>query len=99
MDLQVIIPLISQYGLPMVGMVFIYMKLDKAQKDAQIKMEERIQELKDDGKEDKVMFNTAINSFNNSVQEFKTVNCKMTNLELDIREIKNDLTEIKSNTK
>ena len=57
---------------------------------------EELKELKDENKQDKAMFASAVASFENSVREFTIMSSKMANLEHDVKEIRNDIRELKA---
>jgi hypothetical protein len=47
-------------------------------------------------KEDRKTFQSAIDCFNQSVQEFKSVNCNVTNIESKLTTMEQDITIIKT---
>ena len=46
-------------------------------------------------KQDKQMFTQAFATFDNAVREFSLMSNKMTNLEVDVKEIRNDIRDLK----
>lgn len=74
-------------------------KRDKLYNDRHHEMKEEIRELREENKEDKAMFTSAISSFNLSVQQagdmFNIMSNKMGNLEHDVKEIRNDIRDLK----
>lgn len=57
---------------------------------------DQIQSLRDENKEDKQLFQSAINSFNASVKSFEKVQQETVSIKGDIVEIKQDLLVIKT---
>ena len=59
-------------------------------------MKQELKELREENKQDKIMFASAVTSFENSVREFSTLSNKMTNLEHDVKEIRNNIRDLKA---
>jgi len=106
MDASILLQLFKELGFP-VGMVIVLIwwvfhmdKLNRADTNKQTeRLDKNIEDLKVENKEDKKMFQSAINSFNDSVKEFKNVNREMTFVQTELKDIKTDLTIIKEKVK
>ena len=102
MDTTTILELVSQVGVLgaiLIGSLWkLNTELDKRdvyhnERHQEMKIE--LKELKDENKQDKIMFASAVASFENSVREFTVMSSKMANLEHDVKEIRNDIRELK----
>lgn len=106
MDVSILLQVFKELGFP-IGMVIVLIgwvihmdKLNRADTNKQTeRLDRNIEELKIENKEDKKMFQSAINSFNDSVKEFKNVNREMTFVQTELKDIKTDLTIIKEKVK
>lgn len=102
MDITAILDLVSQAGVLgaiLIGSLWkLNTELDKRDvyhNERHQEMKNEIKDLRDENKQDKVMFATAVASFENSVREFTTMSSKMANLEHDVKEIRNDIRDLK----
>lgn len=95
-EYKIFIDLIMMFGAIPIA-IYFYKKLENKQTKIEDRLDKQITELKDENKEDKKMFQSAINGFNESVREFKNVNKEMTFVQSELKDIKNDLTLIKEN--
>ena len=106
MDASEIVKLIGDVGL--IGAISIGAlcklnseldKRDTYHNERHQEMKEELKELRDENKQDKAMFMSAIQSFDLSVKQssdmFNNMSSKMTNLEFDVKEIKNNVRELK----
>ena len=101
-DVSAIVELVGQVGF--MGAILIGLlwklnseldKLDLYHNERHQEMKSELKELKDENKQDKAMFANAVTSFENSVREFTIMSSKMANLEHDVKEIRNDIRELK----
>lgn len=110
MDASEIVKLIGDVGL--IGAISIgalwklNSELDKRDiyhNERHQEMKEELKELREENKQDKAMFMRAIQSFDLSVKQssdmFNSISSKMTNLEFDVKEIKNNVRELKQKEK
>lgn len=102
LDVKSLVELIGQVGVCGTLLVAVVGKLnaeldkrDKIYNERHQEMKEEIRELKEDKKQDKLMFTQAISTFDNAVREFSIMSNKMTNLEVDVKEIRNDIRYLK----
>lgn len=106
MEITTIVELIGKVGFMgtiLIGALWkLNMELEKRDKlynDRHHEMKEEIRELREENKQDKTMFTNAISSFNLSVQQagdmFNIMSSKMGNLEHDVKEIRNDIRDLK----
>ena len=96
MDIAAILDMVGQVGLLgaiLIGVIWkLNAELDKRdiyQNERHQEMREELKELREENKQDKATFASAVASFENSVREFSSLSSKMTNLEHDVREIRN----------
>lgn len=101
-DTQSLIELVGQVGVGgavLVGAIWkLNSELDKRDKiynERHQEMKDEIKELKEENKQDKQMFSQAFATFDNAVREFSLMSSKMTNLEVDVKEIRNDIRDLK----
>lgn len=105
-DATTILELVSQVGVLgaiLIGSLWkLNTELDKRDtyhNERHQEMKEELKELRDENKQDKAMFMSAIQSFDLSVKQssdmFNNMSSKMTNLEFDVKEIKNNVRELK----
>lgn len=103
MDITAILELVGQagmFGAILIGSLWkLNTELDKRDvyhNERHQEMKEQIKELRSENKQDKTMFASAVASFENSVREFTIMSAKMANLEHDVKEIRNDIRELKA---
>lgn len=92
---QSLISMIPTIGFGTVACYFLWQYINKKDEQNRLDTKEQIKELKDENKEDKRLFQSAIDSFNISVQEFKSVQTETNTIKDDLREVKKDLIIIK----
>lgn len=88
---QPIIQALSSYGALGVVAFLLWKKIDEKDKQNREDTTKQIDKLEQTNKEDKLMFNKAIDSFNEAVGVFVGTRCKIDRLEQDVSEIKNKL--------
>ena len=103
MDASEIVKLIGDVGL--IGAISIGAlwklnseldKRDMYHNERHQEMKQELKELREENKQDKIMFASAVASFENSVKEFSTLSNKKTNLEHDVKEIRNNIRDLKA---
>ena len=70
-------------------------KRDDIYNERHQEMKAEIKELREMSKQEKNVFANAVTSFDNSVREFTIMSNKMINMEHDVKEIRNDIRDLK----
>jgi hypothetical protein len=83
-------------GLVLIFLVLIVKYINKQNKITREDTKEQISILRQENKEDKQLFKSAIDSFNISVQEFRSVQQETIDIKGDLKEVKQDLLIIKT---
>ncbi|OOM79480.1 hypothetical protein CLPUN_16260 [Clostridium puniceum] len=96
MEIQ-LLSMIPTLGFGTVACVYLWRYINKKDKENRDDTREQISSLKKENKEDKKLFQSAIDSFNTSVQEFKAVQTETNSIKSDLIEVKSDLLIIKNN--
>lgn len=100
MDLTLIGNLVGTLGFPialvLILLYYIVKYINKKDTQNREDTREQIQALRDENKEDKKLFQSAIESFNVSVKSFEKVQQETVSIKGDIGEIKQDLLVIKT---
>jgi septal ring factor EnvC (AmiA/AmiB activator) len=100
MDISSVTGLITNLGFPialvLILLYFIIKYINKKDEQNREDTKQQISALRRENKEDKKLFESAINSFNISVQEFKKVQQETTSIKSDLVEVKQDLLIIKT---
>lgn len=78
------------------GFIALFKYINQKDKQNREDTKEQIKVLRDENKEDKVLFRDAIKQFESSVKEFKSVNREMTGIKDDIKDVKQDILVIKT---
>lgn len=93
---QQFLTMIPTLGFGTVACVYLWKYINKKDEENRQDTKQQIRELKDENKEDKKLFQSAIDSFNVSVQEFKNVQQETVGIKSDLVEVKQDLLIIKN---
>ena len=107
---KAIIDAISAVGFPIVACIILGIfingrikrqdgRMDKMEVEHKSDKENFFKELAllhEENKEDKKMFSSAVDSFNDSVKEFKATNREMIAIKDDVKDAKNDIMEIRN---
>lgn len=100
MDLTLMGNLVGTVGFPialvLILLYYIVRYINKKDTQNREDTREQIQTLRDENREDKKLFQSAIESFNTSVQSFEKVQQETISIKGDIGEIKQDLLVIKT---
>lgn len=100
MDLTLMGNLVGTLGFPialvLILLYYIVKYINKKDTQNREDTREQIQALRDENKEDKKLFQSAIESFNVSVKSFEKVQQETVSIKGDIGEIKQDLLVIKT---
>lgn len=100
MDLTLMGNLVGTVGFPialvLILLYYIVKYINKKDTQNREDTREQIQALRDENKEDKKLFQSAIDSFNASVKSFEKVQQETISIKGDIGEIKQDLLVIKT---
>lgn len=82
---------VATVGFPICACYILYQALYKIFMKMIQEQNKRIEKLEIENKEDKKLFNKAVDAFNSSVVEFKENNREMKQIKQDVEEIKNKL--------
>ena len=93
--LSLIPTLIPTVGFGGVACIYLWKYINKKDEQNREDTKEQIKELREENKEDKRLFQSAIDSFNVSVIEFKNVQQETNSIKSDLIEVKQDLIIIK----
>lgn len=77
----------------------IILKDDQNRKDTQAlidRQDKRIEGLEESAKEDKIIFKETVNSFNNAVKSFESINTNVINIQDKLSTMEQDITIIKT---
>lgn len=87
---------IPTLGFGTVACIYLWKYINKIAEESRKDTKEQIAELKEENKEDKKLFQSAIDNFGVAVQEFRSVQLETIGIKGDIKEVKQDLLIIKN---